>query len=156
MRRMLAIATAAGLALGSLAAGENPPEPKPASHTAQPAGELADSMARRLSDEMHVKTVVGKPMTIGSVTLIPILMVELTFGGAGLALPGGPPAARPQAANAKAQTPAATPQTPAAQPPGPPVSGEASFMSGEARPLGFVVITKQGTRFISVAKTPAK
>ncbi len=99
---------------------------------------------------------VGKPITIGSVTLIPILMVELTFGGAGLALPFGPPAAKPQAANAKAQTPAATPQTPAAQPPGPPMSSEGFFMSGEARPLGFVVITKQGTRFISVVKTPAK
>ena len=29
-------------------------------------------------------------------------------------------------------------------------------MSGEARPLGFVAIGKKGTRFISVAKTPAK
>jgi hypothetical protein len=29
-------------------------------------------------------------------------------------------------------------------------------MSGEARPLGFVVIGKKGTRFISVAQTPAK
>ncbi len=84
MKRIMALATAAGLALGSLAAGQNLPEPKPASHTAQPAGELADSMARRLSDDLHVKTVVGKPITIGSVTLIPILMVELTFGGAGL------------------------------------------------------------------------
>ena len=30
-------------------------------------------------------------------------------------------------------------------------------MSGEARPLGFVAISKKGTRFISVgAKAPAK
>ena len=149
MKRMLALAAAAGLALGPLAAGQNPPEPKPAVGAPQPAGELADGLARRLSDELHVKTVVGKPMTIGAVTLIPILMVEVTFGGAGLVVPGAPPAAKPQAANAKAPTPAATP-------PAPPASGEGFFISGEARPLGFVVITKQGTRFISVAKTPAK
>ena len=135
MQRILVVAAATGLALGSLAAGQNAPEPKPAAHAAQPAGELADSMARRLSDDLHVKTVVGKPMTIGSVTLIPILMVEVSFGGGAVAVPAGAPSAKPQ---------------------GPAPSGEGFFMSGEARPLGFVVITKQGTRFISVSKTQAK
>jgi hypothetical protein len=35
-------------------------------------------------------------------------------------------------------------------------AGDAFFMGGEARPLGFVAITKKGTRFLSVAKAPAK
>lgn len=29
-------------------------------------------------------------------------------------------------------------------------------MSGEARPLGFVVATKSGTKFVSVGKIPMK
>lgn len=132
---MWVIAAAAALTLGPLAAGQNAPEKKPSSPAVQPASELADGMARRLSDELHVKTVVGKPIPIGAVTVIPILMVEVNFGGAGLAVPAGPPSAKPQS---------------------PPPSGEAFLMTGELRPLGFVVITKKGTRFISVARTPVK
>jgi hypothetical protein len=29
-------------------------------------------------------------------------------------------------------------------------------MSGEARPLGFVVVSKAGTKFVSVGKVPKK
>jgi uncharacterized spore protein YtfJ len=140
---MLVVAAAAGLALGSLAVGQDSPEMKPPAQTIQPANDLADGLARRLSDDLHVKTVVGKPMLIGSVTVIPILMAEVTFGGAGMAVPAAAPAAKP-------------PSPPAAKPPGPPMGGEGFFMSGEVRPLGFVVITTKGARFISVPKTPAK
>ncbi|MGD0783830.1 MAG: hypothetical protein ABSA30_13325, partial [Candidatus Aminicenantales bacterium] len=89
---------------------------------AQPANELADALAQRLGNDLHVKTVVGEPIKVGSVTLIPILMIEVGFGGGGA--------------------------------PGAGVDG--FFMSGEARPLGFVAITKKGTRFIGVGRTPAK
>jgi len=93
----------------------------------QPAGNLGDELARRLSRELHAKTVVGEPIKAGTVTLIPIIMVDVNFAG------GAGPA-------------------PAAGTPG--VDG--FLMSGEARPLGFVAITKNGTRFISAAGAPVR
>jgi uncharacterized spore protein YtfJ len=104
---------------------------KPAEKTSSPAvspgGDLADELAQRLSQELHVKTARGEPVKAGAVTLIPILMIDVTFAG------GAMPA------------PAVT------------APGTVGFlMSGQARPLGFIAITKKGTRFISVAKTPAK
>jgi hypothetical protein len=115
------IAIAGGLILGSLAAGQKPPEKKPAAPAVAPASQLAEELARRMSGEMHVKTAVGAPVKVGSVTLIPIVMVEVNFGGGGVQQ-----------------------------------AGDAFFMGGQARPLGFVAITKKGTRFLSVAKAPAK
>jgi uncharacterized spore protein YtfJ len=134
VERKVVIAIAAGLMLGCLAAGQNPPEKKPAAHAVQPASQLADSLAQRLSNEMHVKTAVGEPVRVGSVTLIPIIMIDVSFGGGGVADPGKPAAGASQNAE---------------------MGGATFFMSGEARPLGFVVITRKGTRFLSVAQ-PAK
>jgi len=133
LRRKMVLA-AAGLILASLAAGQDPPQKKSQAPASQPAHELADALAQRLSNDLHVKTVVGEPLKVGSVTLIPIMMMDVSFGGGGMAAPGSPAAA--------------------AQNPAPGVDG--FFMRGEARPLGFVAIGKKGTRFISVAKTSAK
>ena len=123
---------------GSLAMGQNPgqnmPEKKAAATPSQPAAQLADELAARMAHDLHVKTAVGEPIKIGSVTLIPIVTIDVGFGGGGVAHPGAP-------ANAP-------------QEPGPGVDG--FYASGEARPLGFVAITKKGVRFISVGQTPAK
>jgi uncharacterized spore protein YtfJ len=125
----------AGLIAATLAVGQSQPGKKTLAPTVQPAGELAEELAQRLSNDLHLKTVVGEPIKVGTVTLIPILTVDVSFGGGGVATRG---------------TPAATaPQNPA-------TASDAFFMSGEARPLGFVAITKKGTRFISVSKTPVK
>lgn len=110
----------------SAALAQNAPK-KPAAPPKQPIPNLADELARRLSQELHAKTVVGEPIKAGTVTLIPILMVEVNFAG------GSGPA-------------------PAKASPG--VDG--FLMSGDARPLGFVAITKNGTRFISAAGAPPK
>lgn len=135
MNRKMLMVIAGGLILGSLAAGQNPPGKKPVAPAIQPANELADALAQRLSNDLHVKTVVGEPIKVGSVTLIPIMMIDVSFGGGGMASPGSPVAAAPQS----------------------PADGvDGFFMSGEARPLGFVAISKKGTRFISVAKTTAR
>jgi len=115
--------------------GQNPPANKPQAPAVQPANELANALAQRLASELHVKTVVGEPVKIGSLTLIPIMMIDVSFGGGGMAAPATPAAAAPQS---------------------PPAGVDGFFMSGEARPLGFVAIGKKGTRFISVGKTPAK
>ncbi|HEY1219453.1 MAG: hypothetical protein ABSE35_00150 [Bryobacteraceae bacterium] len=135
MNRIIVEVIAAGLILGSLAVGQNTPGKKSQSPAAQPANELAEAMAQRLSSDLHVKTVVGEPVKVGSVTLIPIMMIDVSFGGGGVAAPGN--------------STAATPQSPA-------MGADGFFMNGEARPLGFVAISKKGTRFISVGKTPAK
>ena len=125
MRRKAILVAGLGLICGSLAMAQKPAEKAPAP-PAQAAGELADGLAQRLSKELHVKTVVGEAIKVGSVTLIPILMVEVNFAGAGVADP--------------------KPGTPGV---------DGFLMSGEARPLGFVAITKTKTRFISAA-APAK
>ena len=136
MTRVFVLTAAAGLALGAVALGQAP-EQEPALNPTPAASELADVLTRRVGESLGVKAVVGKPVTAGSVTLIPILMIDINFGGAGLVSPGGPSTAVPKAAA--------------------PLAGADGFlMSGEARPLGFVVVTRQGTRFISVAQTSAK
>ena len=133
-RRMVTI-TVAGLILGSFAAGQTQQEKKPQAAAVQPASELANALAQRLSNDLHVKTVVGEPVKVGSLTLIPIMMIDVSFGGVGMAAPGSPAAAAPQSLA---------------------MGVDGFFMSGEARPLGFVAIGKKGTRFISVGKTAAK
>lgn len=137
MNRRMVTVVVAGLILGVFAAAQTGHDSRPQAAAAQPASQLAEELALRLANDLHVKTVVGEPMKVGSVTLIPIMMIDVNFGGAGMAAPGSP---------------AATAQSPA-------MGADGFFMSGEARPLGFVVIGKKGTRFISVAgaaKTPAK
>ena len=114
----------------------------------KPADTLAGEMAKRLSEEMQVKTVVGRALTVGSVTLIPILNLEVTFGGAGLL----PPPSRPSSPGPTAAAGAA----PQKAPQGPPLSGDLFLMNGEARPLGFIVVSKQGTRFISLREAVRK
>jgi uncharacterized spore protein YtfJ len=92
-----------------------------------PMYQLAEAMAQRLNSSLQVKTVVGEPIKVGKVTLLPIMMIDIGFGGGG----GGAPQA-------------------------PDMGGKGFYMSGEARPLGFVVATKAGTKFISVGKIPRK
>lgn len=135
MNRKIFVIIAAGLILGSLAVGQNPPEKKPQAPSLQPANELADALAQRLGNDLHVRTIVGEPIKVGSVTLIPIMMIDVSFGGGGMTAP--------------AVATAGAPQNPA-------MGVDGFFMSGEARALGFVAISKKGTRFIGVGKTPAK
>ena len=89
-----------------------------------------DSLVQRLSNELHAKTIAGDPIKVGSVTVIPILMVDLNFGGGSIAVP----------ADSTGKAPAS-----------PLPSGDGFLMSGEARPVGFVAITKKGVEFLSVA-----
>ncbi len=140
MTRMFVLTVAMSLAMGAAALGQAPEQQQPTG-PAQTASELAEALTRRVGESLRVKAVVGRSVTVGSVTLIPILMIDVNFGGAGLVSPGGPPSGA-----------APRPAVPRA----PQVGGDGFFMSGEARPLGFVVVTRQGTRFVSVAQTPAK
>jgi uncharacterized spore protein YtfJ len=120
------------LLLGYFGIAQNAPQQK-TKPAPQGASEFIDSMAQRLSHDLNVKTVIGEPIKVGSVTLIPILMIDVKLGAA---------AAKPPSA-------ATAPQNPASQ-------ANLVYMSGEARPLGFVAITGTGTRFISVVKLAAK
>ena len=100
---------------------------EPPTPVAQAPSDLAKEMAQRLSEQIHSKTAVGEPIKAGSVTLIPILMVDVNFAGGAATAPAGN---------------------------SPGFNG--FLMSGEARPLGFVTITPKGTRFIPVVNAPAK
>jgi uncharacterized spore protein YtfJ len=121
------------LLVGSLAMAQNAPQKK--AQPVQPSGtsDLVDSLAQRLSHDLNVKTVIGEPIKVGSVTLIPILMIDVKFGSAAT----------------KAATEATAPQSAKSQ-------ANLFCMSGEARPLGFVAITGKGTRFISLVKSDVK
>jgi uncharacterized spore protein YtfJ len=119
-----------GLFFGALAQGQAQSEKKLQPTQAKaplPMYQLAEAMAQRLNSSLQVKTVVGEPMKVGKVTLIPIMMIDVGFGGGG----GG----MPQNLD---------------------MGGKGFYMSGEARPLGFVVSSKAGTKFISVGKIPRK
>jgi len=116
------------LFLGGLAQAQAQTEKKlqPAPAKAPlPMYQLAEQMAQRLTSSLQVKTVVGQPIKVGNVTLLPIMMIDIGFGGGG----GG----MPQNMD---------------------MGGKGFYMSGEARPLGFVVATKAGTKFVSVGKIP--
>ena len=120
---------AVGLLFCGLAQGQALSEKKlqPQAKAPLPMYQLAEAMSQRLNSSLQVKTVVGEPMKVGKVTLIPIMMIDIGFGGGG----GGAPQA-------------------------PEMGGKGFYMSGEARPLGFVVVSKAGTKFVSVGKVPKK
>lgn len=111
--------------VGFLSAGEEPT--KAQVKTGDQVSQLTRAMTQRLSKGLHVKNVVGDPVKVGKVTVIPIIMIDIGFGGGG----GGPSG-------------------------GTPMGGSGFFMSGEARPLGFVIISKAGVQFVSVGKVPRK
>lgn len=102
-------------------------KPKSKGETISPVSMLTKGMTDRLSESLHVKKAVGKPIKVGDVTIVPIIMIDVGFGGG-----GGGPAGQPQ-------------------------MGAYGFgFGGEARPLGFVVISKAGVKFIPVGKVPRK
>jgi hypothetical protein len=138
----------AGLLVVSLGGAQNLPEKKPHAAGARPACDLADALAERLGTELHVKTAVGEPIKAGAVTLIPIVMINVSFGGGGMNVPASQPGAKPEAQTAAKTSPSA----PLPPPAKPALGADGFYMSGEARPLGFVAVTKKGTRFISVGK----
>lgn len=121
------------LLVGSLGMAQNAPQRK--AQPIQPPGtsDLVDALAQRLSHDLNVKTVIGEPIKVGSVTLIPILMIDVKFGSAASKAPSG--ATAPQSAQSQASL---------------------FYISGEARPLGFVAITGKGTRFINLVRSDVK
>lgn len=102
-------------------------KPKVQAKAENPVSMLTKAMTDRLTSNLHVKNVVGDPVKVGKVTIIPIILIDIGFGGGG----GGPGG-------------------------GQQMGGYGFGMSGEARPLGFVIISKAGVKFISVGKVPRK
>jgi len=101
--------------------------PKAAAKAPLPTDQLVEAMAQRLASSLQVKTITGDPIKIGKVTLVPVIMVDVGFGGGGASVPQSPEQ-----------------------------GAKGFYMSGEARPLGFIVITKSGAEFVSVGKVPRK
>jgi uncharacterized spore protein YtfJ len=129
LSKKLLVLLVLGALVFSAALAQAPPDkkaPAPAK-SPLPMDQLAEAMAQRLAASLQVKTAIGDPIKAGKVTLVPIIMIDIGFGGGG----GG------------------APQTPE-------MGGKGFYMGGEARPLGFIVVTKSGTRFVSVGKIPRK
>jgi uncharacterized spore protein YtfJ len=101
--------------------------PKPKGETISPVVMLTKGMTDRLSESLHVKKAVGKPIKVGNVTIVPIIMIDVGFGGG-----GGGPAGQPQ------------------------MGAHGFGFGGEASPLGFVVISKAGVKFVPVGKVPRR
>jgi len=110
-----------------IVAAKEQPKPKTKAAQVNPVSVMTKAMTDRLSTSLHVKNIVGDPIKVGQVTIIPIIMIDVGFGGGG----GGPGG-------------------------GQAMGGHGFYTSGEARPIGFVVITKKETKFISVGKIPRK
>ncbi len=121
------------LLVGSLGMTQDAPQRKAKPVEPPSTSALVDGMAQRLSRDLNVKTVIGEPIKVGSVTLIPIFMVDVKFGSAATKVPSV--ATAPKGAESQANL---------------------FYMSGEARPLGVVAITGKGTRFINLVKSDAK
>lgn len=101
--------------------------PKAAAKAPLPMDQLVEAMTQRLANSLQVKTITGEPVKAGKVTLVPVIMVDIGFGGGGASVPQSPEQ-----------------------------GAKGLYMSGEARPLGFIVITKSGAEFVSVGKVPRK
>ena len=117
------------LSTGSVATKEKAEQAKPKTQAKQehPVSIITKLMTGVLTKNLHVKNIVGDPVKVGKVTLIPIIMMDIGYGGGG----GGPQMGKEQ-------------------------GGSGFYMSGEAKPLGFIVITKAGAKFLSVGKVPRK
>lgn len=92
-----------------------------------PIAAMTKNMTERLSSGLHVKNIVGDPVKVGKMTIIPIIMVDIGFGGGGGGAPGGQP-----------------------------MGGSGFYLSGNAKPVGFVIVTKDGVKFVPVGKIPRK
>lgn len=127
MKKLIIVVLLAGLTFSSTLPAIPQAEKKAQPKAPLPMDQLTESLSQRLANNLNVKQVIGEPIKVGKVTIIPIMMIDLGFGGGG----GG----APQNLD---------------------LGGKGFFMSGEARPIGFVVISKAGTQFISVGKIPRK
>lgn len=87
---------------------------------------MAQAMSDRVKENMNVKNIVGDPVKVGNITIIPIIMIDIGYGGG----EGGGKEMMQR--------------------------GGGFYMGGQAKPLGFIVISKEGTRFISVGEAPRK
>jgi len=90
-----------------------------------PVAAATQAMVDFLTTNFHVKKVVGDPIKVGAVTIIPVMMVDIGYGGGG---GGGSAEMFPV--------------------------GSGFFLSGELKPLGFIVISKSGTKFLVAGQAP--
>jgi uncharacterized spore protein YtfJ len=118
-----------GLALSQEKQQKEPPKAQAAQEN--PIVLIARAMTERLTNNLQVKNIVGEPIKVGNVTVIPIIMIDIGYGGGG----GGP----------VMQT-GGGPQIQ--------MGGSGFFMKGEAKALGFIILSKAGVKFITAGKAP--
>jgi uncharacterized spore protein YtfJ len=95
---------------------------------------IAKAMTERLTKNLQVKNIVGDPIKVGNVTVIPIIMIDIGYGGGGSS---GPVMQTGGASQIQ-------------------MGGSGFGMKGEAKVLGFIVLSKAGVKFIAAEKAPRK
>jgi uncharacterized spore protein YtfJ len=132
MQKKWILISALCLMLFSLASGYDIPKEQPSKTEAKiqtkqenPALKITAALLDLLAKNFQVKKIVGDPVKVGNVTIIPIIMIDVGYGGGGGGLVGQNQ-----------------------------MGGSGFGMSGQARPLGFVIISKSGTKFLSAGKAP--
>lgn len=132
MRKKTLLALMVSLALLGLAASTTASpkipqkEGQKTGSTENPILRMTQSMANLLFTNLHIKKIVGDPIIVGKVTIIPIMIIDFGYGGG----QGG--------------------VIENIQP------GGGFYFHGEAKPLGFVIISKSGSTFLSAGKAPRK
>lgn len=91
-----------------------------------PVSLMTEAMANRLSKNLHVKNIVGDPVKVGKVTIIPVIMIEVGYGGGG----GGSDSDK--------------------------ILASGFYLDGKVKPLGFIIQSKAGVKFVTVGKAPRK
>ena len=86
-----------------------------------------ESLARSVQDSLSTKTIYGDPITAGDITVVPVAEVRFGFGGGG----GGGSGAEASGQGGSG-------------------SGGGGGGGGSVRPVGFIEITSNGTRWVPV------
>ncbi|MCK4337408.1 MAG: hypothetical protein KAX11_05660 [Candidatus Aminicenantes bacterium] len=55
--------------------------PKKAVNLKNPISAMTQAMIDQLAKNLHVKNIVGDPVKVGSMTIIPIIMIDIGYGG---------------------------------------------------------------------------
>lgn len=55
--------------------------PKKAVNLEDPISAMTQAMIGQLAKNLHVKNIVGDPVKVGSMTIVPIIMIDIGYGG---------------------------------------------------------------------------
>jgi uncharacterized spore protein YtfJ len=100
---------------------------------------VVESLARGFQDRLSVTTVYGAPVSANGVTVVPVARVEFGFGGGGGGGTGTGPAAGDESVGQSGSG-----------------GGGGGGGGGVVKPVGYVEITSQGSRWVAIDRSPTE